>query len=184
MGENKMKRALCLFGVLLGSVFLAAQGTAPLYVESFRKGATKISEQTVEANLTMENPSFAAGIKDAEGQQHFLLSVEPVRADQQDTSIIAWKATLIDIHRKVFGNLLVRYRDEAMNEGAKGNAAKFDPNPYALVPLGAPRTIKVENFYCTFRVMQSHRRRPDVWQLDTLTLEAQFSNTKPAETQN
>jgi hypothetical protein len=171
--------AWLLFFAALGGRSFAQTAPAPVYVESFRKGPTRIVEATLEVKLDAETPAYEARIKDSSGEQHFLLSLTPVRVGQEDPRILSWRVSLIDLHRRLYGNLLFPYRDASLNQGPKGHAATLDPSPYAVVPLRALRVIKVESFYCSFEVKQSHLRVPEQWHVDSMQVEVRMTNTNP-----
>ncbi|MBZ5720077.1 MAG: hypothetical protein LAO03_06825 [Acidobacteriia bacterium] len=169
---------LLLLAVLVGPAF-SQSPPAPVYVESFRKGSTRIAEKTLQVNLGTKQPSYEARIQDSTGDVHFMLSLAPVRVGQEDPSILSWRVSLVDLHRKLYGNLLLPYRDAYLNTGLKGNVAMLDPSPYAVVPVRAKRVIKVEKFYCSIEVKQYHFEEPGKPHLDSMSVEVQFSNTNP-----
>ena len=168
---------LCL--VTTGAPLFSQTSPAPVYVESFRKGPTKIKEQTLHINLDAKNPKYETRIPDSDGDMHFVLSLTPLRVGEEDPSILSWKASLVDIHRKIYGNLLFPYRDDLSNKGPQGNAPTLDPSPYAIVPVRARRVVKVENFYCSIEVKQYHFVVPGQPHLDSMNVEVQFTNANP-----
>ena len=175
-----MRAAFRLFFFSLGMASLFAQTVpAPVYVESFRKGPTRIKEQTLQINLNVKNSTYQAAIPDSDGDPHFILSLTPLRIGVEDPSILSWKASLVDVHRKIYGNLLFPYRDPLYNKGPQGNAAALDPNPYAIIPVRTRRVVKVENFYCSIEVKQYHFVVPGQPHLDSMSVEVQFTNRNP-----
>jgi hypothetical protein len=168
-----------LFFAQLTAPLFAQASPVPVYVESFRRGSTKIKEQTLQVNLNVKNPTYQANIRDSDGDSHFVLSLTPLRVGVEDPSILSWKASLVDVHRKIYGNLLFPYRDQLYDKGPQGNAPALDPSPYAIIPVRTKRVIKVENFYCSLEVKQYHFVMPGQPHLDSMTVEVQFTNTNP-----
>lgn len=180
-----MKLAASMLLVAMGCVVATAQATpAAVYVESFRKGATKVRERAEEVHLSVREPLFESVIKDSGGDNHFRLAISPVRVDAGDPSIIGWQVSLEDAHRRMYGNLLLPYRDTVLNQGPKGNAFRLDPSTYAVVPLRAERVIKVENFYCVIQVRDFRLIVPERWHLDSMDVDVQLTNTKPLGNHN
>ena len=166
------------FTVLIGTT-VAQNSAAPAYAESFRKGITKIAEYTVKVSVGTKSPSYRVKVKDSTGKDHFVFSLTPARVGEEDPTILSWGASLEDIHHRFYGNLLLPSRDPYLNERRTGKVLRLDPNPYAVVPLDAERVIKVENFYCVMRVTNHHRQTPDMWQLDAMDVDVQFTNANP-----
>ena len=156
----------------------------PVYAVSFRKGSTKVGEATLHAVVDDKNPNYRVKVKDSAGNEHFEFSLTPIRIGEGDNSILSWQAGLEDVHRRVFGNLLLPNRDVFFNENPAGKAAELNPNPYAVAPFAAKRVIKVEDFYCVLQVTKSHRRMPDKWQLDSMEMDVQFTNSNPLRTES
>jgi hypothetical protein len=55
----------------------------------------------------------------------------------------------------------------------------LDPGKFAAIALNTERVVKVDNFYCVFRVTDSHFIAPGQPYLDHLTLDIRFTNTMP-----
>jgi hypothetical protein len=177
-----MKPGICL--VFLVTFFAAsswAQSTPkPVYVESYRKGPTRISEQSMVANLSTQAPTFTATIRDSAGESRYQFSIEPHRVGEGDDKIVSWRVLLVDGRRRYMGNVLVATKPpDLLTDSSQDRAWWLDPNPYAVVPLLAQRVFKVEGFYC---VVQVKEYRPLVtgglW-LDSMRVEVQFTETDP-----
>jgi hypothetical protein len=163
----------------------SAQSSAkPVYVESSRKGSTKISENKFEVKLDTKAPIYRVHLKDARNKDRYVFSIMPARVGEEDKTILAWQASLEDIRHRFYGNLLLSDRDPYLTQGAAGNVMRLDPNPYAAVPLQAQRVIKVEDFYCVIQVTRQHPRSADRWLLDALDVDVQFTNTNPLAVEN
>lgn len=175
----KSKNCWMLGFVLCAGQLLAQAGPAPVYVESFRKGSTRIAETTYQVNLDVQHPTYQTKVKDSSGDEHFQLAVTPVRVGEEDPSILSWQVSLVDRHRRLYGTLLLPYRDNYLNGGPKGHVFWLDPDPYAVVPLQAKRVIKIEHFYCVIEVKNYHLLKPEQWHVDTMSVDVQFTNTNP-----
>jgi hypothetical protein len=176
---QRTRRLRLLLLALLSPVLFSQTSPGPVFVESFRRGQTKITEKTLQINLDTKSPTYKASIQDSDGDNHFVFSLTPLRVGVEDPSILSWKASLVDVHRKIYGNLLFPYRDQLSNKGPQGNAPALDPSPYAIVPVRARRVVKVENFYCSIEVKQYHFVMPGQPHLDSMNVEVQFTNTNP-----
>ena len=152
----------------------------PVYVESFRKGATQVSEYTVVAKLDGQNPYYNATIKDLDGNDRYQLSLEPHRVGSGDDKIVSWRVQLIDPRRRYLGNYLVATKPpEPLSDQAQDRAWWLDPSPYAVVPLLARRVFKVESFYCVIQVEDYHKLSPESRLLDSMNVEVQLTQTDP-----
>ena len=158
---------------------MAQTSRKPVYVESFRKGPTKIVENTLHVNLDTKSPNYKVGVKDSTGKERFVFSFTPARVGEEDKTILSWGTGLEDLWHRFYGNLLVPNRDPYLNGGPTGKALHLDPNPYAVVPLDAERIFKVEDFYCVIQVTKHHQVIPQKWQLDAMEVDVQFTNTNP-----
>ena len=169
---------------LLGVLTLAAHSWAqtipkPVYVESFRKGPTRLAELLLVANLTAENAEYKAAIKDSRGNDRYRLSLEPAREDGGAERVVSWRVLLIDPHRRYLGNFLVATKPpEALTDRPQDRAWWLDPSPYAIVPLLARRVFKVEDFYCVIQVKDFHVI-PENHLPDAMTVEIHFTETDP-----
>ena len=161
-------------------VRLRPNGVQTVYVESFRQGPVRIAEHMIEVNLTAEKPKLEARIKDTEGNERYVLSLIPRKADEQDPGILSWRVQLIDLQRRALGNLLLASPErELPSTDVKNQAWWLDPGPYAVVPLRTVRVFKVENFYCVVQVKEHHFLVPERLLMDSMKVEIQFTNTNP-----
>jgi hypothetical protein len=174
-----MKLLLSLICCMLAVPAVAQTAAKPAYAESFRRGSTKIKESSFQVSLDAHTPSYKVPVKDVSGKDHFVFSLFPVRVGEEDSRILAWQASLEDVHTQVYGNLLLPSRDPYLNQSTARKVSRLDPNPYAVVPAEAKRVIKVENFYCILQVTGYHRITPERLHLDSITMNVQFSNANP-----
>ena len=65
----------------LAAHFWAQAASKPVYVESFRKGPTRVAELLLVANLTTQDVDYKATIKHFKGNDRFQLSLEPSREE-------------------------------------------------------------------------------------------------------
>ena len=152
----------------------------PVYIESFRKGPTQISEYAIVAKLDTKNPYYSATIKDLDGNDRYELSLEPHRVGQGDDRIVSWRVQLIDPRRRYLGNYLVATKPpEPLSDQAQDRAWWLDPSPYALVPLLAMRVFRVESFYCVIQVEDYHKLSPESRLLDSMNVEVKLTDTDP-----
>ncbi len=170
----------------LGLLTLAAHSWAqaaskPVYVESFRKGPTRVAELLLVANLTTQDVDYKATIKDFKGNDRFQLSLEPSREEGGAERIVSWRVLLIDPHRRYLGNYLVATKPpEALSDRPQDRAWWLDPSPYAIVPLQARRVFKVEDFYCVIQVKDFHVI-PENHLPDSMTVEVRFTGIDPRQ---
>jgi hypothetical protein len=179
--EAMRAKPCAVFAVVVLTAYSWTQAVLkPIYVASFRKGPTRISEHSLVANLNLQNSYYKATVKDADGNDRYQLTLEPQRIGDGDETIISWRVQLIDPHRRYLGNLLVATKPtELLSDRPQDRAWWLDPSPYAVVPLLAPRVFKVENFYFVVQVKDYHLLVPEGRPLDSMRVELQFTGTEP-----
>ena len=163
--------------VVIASAMLSAQ-TPPsfVYVESFHKGATRITEQRLEVDLDPKNPTCEIHVKDQSGRDRYSFGCVPQRVGSGDDRITAWQVRLADEQHKIYPNVLLSTPDPTQEHTQIG---WLDPGKFAKIALTTERVVKVDNFYCVFQVTDSHFVVPGQPYLDHLTLEVRFTNTMP-----
>src|ERR1700687_3345271 len=82
-----MREVWLLILALFSQTLFSQTSPGPVFVESFRKGSTKIKEQTLQISLDVKNPTYEANIPDSDGDSHFMISLSPLRVGQEDPSI-------------------------------------------------------------------------------------------------
>lgn len=170
---------LVLVVFLLAGRMCAQTVPDSFYVESFRKGTTHIAERSVVADLDNRNPGYETRVKDAFGEERYLLTLVPQRVEAGDDRILAWQVSLVDLQRRSYGNLLLASRDPYLNHGVKSAISRLDPNTYAVVPVLARRVIKVEDFYCVIQVRRFRLLTPERWYLENMSVEVSLTNNNP-----
>jgi hypothetical protein len=172
-----MTRTLYIVAVALLTATPQAQ-TAPrtIYAESFRKGATQITEESVEAKLDPQNRTYRERIKDSRGTDRYILTVTP-QGPEGDNKITSWHVKLADLHHSIYSNILLASQEPSAD--AKNNLWWLNPDQFAPAPIRARRIMKVDNFYVTIQVNDFHFTPLDSPYLDSMSVRFTFSNTDP-----
>lgn len=171
-----MKRiALLIFGLLL-AVPASAQTEPTIFSESFRQGATQITEDKFEARLSPGNPTYRERIKDTRGNDRYELTITP-NGPEGDSKITSWRVRLRDLRHTIYNNILLAEQDPS--PAASNNLWWLNPNPFGSVPLRAVRIMKVDGFYVSFHVKDVHFTPLDSPYLDTMIVQFSFSNSDP-----
>jgi hypothetical protein len=153
------------------------QSDAPtVYTESFRKGATQITEDNFEAKLTPENAIYRELIKDMHGNDRYELTITP-QGPEGDNKITSWRVTLRDLHHSIYHNILMA--DQQPSTDPKNNLWWLNPNQLGLVPIRAKRIVKVDGFYVAIQVKHLHFTPLDSPYLDSMDVQFNFSNSDP-----
>jgi hypothetical protein len=160
----------------LASAALAQSETSFAYLESFRKGPTRITEQSMQVDLDSHNATCDIRVKDQSGKDRYTFACVPQRSDPGDQRITGWRVRLADLHHKIYPDVLISSPDPSEDHKQIG---WLDPGKFAVIALNTERVVKVDNFYCVFRVTDSHFIAPGQPYLDHLTLDIRFTNTMP-----
>lgn len=153
----------------------------PLYAESFRHGAARVSEKTFEAQLSPQKPVYREPIKDVRGRDRCVLSLVPLHVEG-DFQIVSWEAKLADFEHRMYANVLMTSpipSDDPLN-----NAWWLDPGKFARVPVLTERIIKVDGFYVVLKVMAYHFMPSESPYLDSMTIQVNITNTDPRSAKN
>jgi hypothetical protein len=164
--------------VLFLAAFLlrAQEHNSFVYVEGFRKGSTRIRESTYQVDLDPKNPTCAIRVKDqSSGRDRYQFNCEPEHPSPGDGRIIGWQIKLSDLSHRIYPNVLMPSPDPTQDAKQIG---WLDPGKFAKIALTTERVVKVDNFYCIFRVADSHLVDGGPY-LDHLTLVIAFSNQMP-----
>lgn len=162
--------------VIAATILGAQRQPSFVYVESFRKGATRITEQTLAVDLDPRNPTCDIRVKDQNGRDRYSFACAPQHPGPADNRIIGWQVRLADRQHRIYPNVLMPSADPTQDHTQIG---WLDPGKYAKIDLTTERVVKVDSFYCVFRVTDSHFVAPGQPYLDHLTLEVRFTNTMP-----
>jgi hypothetical protein len=153
-----------------------AQTVTFIYVESFRKGSTRVMESTFEVALDPQNPTCRIRVKDQSGRDRYELACAPQRVGAGDERIVSWQVRLEDLHHKIYPNVLMSATDASED---KTQIGWFDPGKFAKIPLTTERVIKVDSFYCVLQAKDHHFVTQEQPYLDRMTLDIHFTNTMP-----
>jgi hypothetical protein len=146
-----------------------------VYSESFKKGATRITEQTLDVSLTPEHPKQDFKILDSFGKPRYTLRFVP-DVPTGDTRILGWFVRLADGHHKIYDNILPVSPDFTRDTQ---QLWWLDAKAYAKTLLKAQRVIKVEQFYCVIQVKDVKKLVPTSAYLNQMLVSVRFTNTKP-----
>ena len=154
---------------------MADDSKSQVYTESFRKGATRITEQKFDVTLTTQYPTREFKIRDSNGTQRYTLQFVP-DVPRGDTKVVGWFVRLEDLQHKIYESVLPTSQDVARDTT---EAWWLDGRRFAKIPLNAARVFKVEQFYCVVQVKDSKRLAIGQDHLQQLDLLVEFTNTKP-----
>jgi hypothetical protein len=171
-----MKRVYLFVVAVLMAVSAFGQNSPTIYAESFRKGATQVTEDKFEAKLTPDNATYRELIKDSYGKDRYELTVTP-EGPGGDTQITAWRVKLRDLHHSIYNNILLE--DQRPSQDAKNNLWWLTANPFAPVPVRARRIVKVDGFYVVMQVTNLHFTPLDSPYLDSMAVQFEFVNKDP-----
>lgn len=162
--------------VALGCAVLAQTEATFAYVESFRKGPTRVTEQTLQVDLDPRNSTCEIRVKDQSGKDRYSFACVPQRVGAGDDRITAWQVKLADLQHRIYPDVFMPTPDPTEDHTQIG---WLNPGKFAKIGLNTERVVKVDNFYCVFRVTDSHFVAPGQPYLDRLTLDVRFTNTMP-----
>jgi hypothetical protein len=171
------RRISFAIAMIVIAVGMRAQSADPtIYAESFRKHATRVTEESFEAKLTPDNPTYRERIKDSAGNDRYELTIVP-QGPEGDNKITSWRVALGDLEHTIYSNLLVA--DQQPSTDAKNTLWWLNPNPSVAVPIRARRIVKVDGFYVVIEVKDLHFTPLDSPYLDSMTVKFMFTNSDP-----
>ena len=156
-------------------VAVAADSNKVIYSESFKKGATRITEQTLDVALTPDHARQEFKVLDSNGKPRYTLRFVP-DIPTGDTKVVGWFVRLADAHHKIYDSILPTSPDVSQDTQ---QLWWLDAKPYAKTLLQAQRVFKVEQFYCVIQVKDVKRLVPAQSYLNQMNVTVQFTNTKP-----
>jgi hypothetical protein len=168
-------RWLLIVILTTASVSVADDAGKIVYSESFKKGATRITEQTLDVTLTPENAKPEFKVLDAFGKPRYTLRFVP-DIPNGDTKIVGWFVRLADGHHKIYDNILPTSPDLTRDSQ---QLWWLDAKPYAKTLLKAQRVFKVEQFYCVIQVKDVKKLVSTSAYLNQMDVSVHFTNTKP-----
>lgn len=155
---------------------LVAQDVSFIYVESFRKGSTRVKESAAEVVLDAHNPSCRIRVEDEHGTDRYELGCFPQSASASDPRITSWQVRLSDLHHKIYSNVLMPTTDPSED---KIQVGWLDPGKFAKIPITRERIVKIDGFYCALQVKDYRFMNPEQPYLDRMTLAVRFTNSMP-----
>lgn len=162
--------------LLAGStVGVAEDSGKTIYSEAFKKGATRITEQSLDVTLSPEQAKPEFKILDAFGKPRYTLRFVP-DIPNGDTKIVGWFVRLADGHHRIYDNILPTSPDLSRDTT---QLWWIDAKPYSKTLLQARRVFKVEQFYCVIQVKDVKRLVPSQAYVKEMLVAVQFTNTKP-----
>ena len=166
---------LVVFVVSVAVSCVADDAGKRVYSESFKKGATRVTEQTLDVTLTPDHARQDFRVLDSLGKPRYTLRFVPdIQAG--DTKILGWFVRLADARHKIYDSVLPVSQDLARDPQ---QFWWLDARQYSKTPLQAQRVIKVEQFYCVMQVKDAKRLIPGQPYLNQMDVAVQFTNTKP-----
>jgi hypothetical protein len=173
-----MKRKISFsIAMIVTAVGMWGQSANPtIYAESFRKHATRVTEESFEAKLTPDNPTYRERIKDSAGNDRYELTITP-QGPEGDNKITSWRVVLRDLEHSIYSNLLLA--DQQPSADAKNNLWWLNPNGFVAVPIRARRIVKVDGFYVVMQVKDLHFTPLDSPYLDSMTVKFEFTDSDP-----
>ena len=162
--------------LVFASAALAQTEATFVYVESFRKGSTRVKESATEIVLDTHNPTCRIHVKDEHGADRYELGCIPQTAAANDPRITSWQVRLADLHHKIYANVLMPTADSSED---KAQIGWLDPGKFAKIPITRERVVKVDSFYCDFQVMDYRFVNLEQPYLDRVTLAIRFTNSMP-----
>jgi hypothetical protein len=173
-----MKRAalsIVAWAVMAAPLF-GQSSPATIYAESFRQGSIRIAEETFDAKLTPDNPTYRERIKDSAGNDRYELNITPLVLEGSN-EVTSWRVALKDLHHSIYSNILLA--DQRPSADPKNNLWWLNPNRFSAVPIRTRRIVKVDGFYVTMQVKDLHFTPLDSPYLDSMTVQFAFSNRDP-----
>jgi hypothetical protein len=174
--KTPMKPRVLSVLVLAASLAHAQSLSPTVYAESFRKGATHVTEEKFEARLTPANSNYRERIKDVAGNDRYELNIAP-QGPSGDNKVTAWRIQLRDLHHAIYNNLLLE--DQEPSQDPKNNLWWLNPTQLELVPIRARRVVKVDGFYVVFQVKDFHFTPLDSPYLDSMVVQFELTNSDP-----
>lgn len=148
----------------------------PVFLQSFRQGHTRITEESFQLALDPANPGCKVRVRDSSGLYRYQLICVPERVDQGDPRILGWRIRLLDMHHKIYDDLFVSTPNPAED---KVQIGWFDPGPFPTIGLKAERTVRVDEFYCQMQAQEAHFAHPPEPYIDRMVINLKFSNSDP-----
>lgn len=166
------------------------RNTNSFYVESWKKGITKIHEHAINLSLTTDNKEISADINSQSNIKTYSLIIKHKPASNAEFDYDSWIITLFETADRQYNLLLPEKPNNwAHNFPRENSIAWLDPleNPdylkygFYAFPLSSKRIIKIESFYCIIQVekYKLNDKNPKVF--DSLSVHIEFTNNPPPD---
>jgi hypothetical protein len=175
-----------LMGILLATSYFQQQ--TDYYCESWKKGVREIEEKEFLVNLPIaESRRFKAYIKDKFGEDRYQLTVESIVGNNDCEFYIVSLFEYVT-HPKIKSfkyperdNLLQTKFPESFIGCFTGDVDDLANTIYLnekknFLPITTNRTFKVENFYCTIKIIEYSFANSSSCKFNHCTLSVKFSN--------
>ncbi|HKI00288.1 MAG TPA: hypothetical protein VJ999_14390 [Candidatus Sulfotelmatobacter sp.] len=162
--------------MLIAAALLAQTAEPTIYAESFRKGATRVTEEKFEVKLSPAEPNYRERIKDLAGNDRYELTITS-QGPVGDTKITSWRVRLRDLHHSMYNNILLASQEPSPDP--KNNLWWLNPDRFGPVPVKAKRIIKVDGFYVVIQITGLHFTPLDSPYLDSMAVSFEFTNSDP-----
>jgi hypothetical protein len=168
---------LGLLALFFVTVPVFSQSNPPVvYVESFRHGSTRITEEGFDLKLTPKSATYQEHVKDAQGKDCYELTIAPLMPGGDD-KVTSWNVTLRDLRHSFYRNVLMA--EQTPSDEAKNNLFWLNPKQSAPVPIRATRIMKIEEFYMVIQVKDMHFTPLDSPYLDSMAISFALTNNDP-----
>jgi hypothetical protein len=162
--------------VALSCVALAQSEATFVYVESFRKGSSRVTESSSEVVPTLQSPTCRIRVKDQSRKDRYEPGCSPQFASETDQRVVSWQLRLADLHYRIYTNALASAVDPTQDPAQVG---WLDPGKFAKIPITRERVVKVDGFYFVLQVEDYYFVNPDEPYLNRMTLAVGFTNSMP-----
>jgi hypothetical protein len=175
--------AILILLCILPQATQPAREPPDFYVESWKKGSTKIKEEKLVLRQSCDGSSATveAGIASLSGEVRYLLKMTPAKPCEANATL-GWVVWLFETDRAEFElNLLKPTNDPHQDYfSAKDIPAWFLVEPHgvelreSMVPLHQRRIIKVEDFYCVLSLLDVSYSDTEPRLMRDLTIEVEL----------
>ena len=181
MNRRFLISALIMLATLPPASAQMAPDSGPklVFLQSFRQGHARVTEQSFEIDLDPTNPTCKIRIKDSSGLNRYQLNCVPERVGVEDQRILGWRVRLVDLHHAIYSDILMPTQNPAEDNVQIG---WLDPGRFPRIATKAERIIKVDGFYCALQVQDVHFGHPPDPYPDRMVVSVKFSNNDPRAT--
>ena len=156
------------------------------YIESWKKGDTKIQEQELLININTTDSSFQTNIKDSAGKEKYVLTVSSgIKQIENQSKIININIYLSEISSFPKEENLLRTQIKDQFQDCIGCdpisetlwIIAADPTDGNYLPILTERIIKIESFYCIIKVKKHKLLFSKEPTLESASIQINLTNT-------